>query len=224
MRLRNLTPVITILSAALFFISCNRFIPVDPLRFANETDSLSNLQITNPDNRELVVFTGSSSIRMWKDVQDYFPDKLILNTGFGGSHFSDLLYHLNNLVIQYNPDRIFIYEGDNDVGHGKCTRVVMKDARAVIREIQTTLPGVPVILISPKPSIRRWELKKDYDKLNRKLEQYATNTPGVEFIDMWKVMLDEKGNLKEDLFIEDGLHMNEKGYDLWAGEIEKYID
>ena len=62
-----------------------------------------------------VVFTGSSSIRLWDDIVTRFPEVEVLNTGFGGSHCSDLLYFIKELVLDYEPDRVFIYEGDNDI-------------------------------------------------------------------------------------------------------------
>jgi len=37
-----------------------------------------------------VLFTGSSSIRLWANLPGYFPDKVILNRGFGGSQLSDV--------------------------------------------------------------------------------------------------------------------------------------
>ena len=58
---------------------------------------------------------------MWSNIQEYFPNKIIINTGFGGSHMSDLLFYLDDIVIKYQPDQIFIYEGDNDVASGEKT-------------------------------------------------------------------------------------------------------
>ena len=66
-------------------------------------------------SRETIVFTGSSSIRFWEDLQERFPENQVLNAGFGGSQASDLLYHLNDLVLRYKPKKVFVYEGDNDI-------------------------------------------------------------------------------------------------------------
>ncbi|MEQ8881269.1 MAG: hypothetical protein RLQ12_16615, partial [Cyclobacteriaceae bacterium] len=61
------------------------------------------------------LFVGSSSIRIWQDIADYFPDHEVINRGFGGSMYSDLLYYLDRIVLPYEPAKIFIYEGDNDI-------------------------------------------------------------------------------------------------------------
>lgn len=136
---------------------------------------------------------------------------------------SDLLFYLNDIVIKYHPDQIFIYEGDNDVADMKKPAGIMKDTRKVIHQLNKALPSVPIVLISPKPSLARWELRHTYTKLNNRFERYATRHEQVDFINIWSVMLNEEGTPGKELFIEDGLHMSKSGYNLWAGEIIKYI-
>lgn len=195
----------------------------DPARFQTEIDSLKQLFIEKRPDAKIILFTGSSSIRMWSNIQEYFPDKTVVNTGFGGSHMSDLLYYLDDIVIKYRPDQIFIYEGDNDIASGKKPAVIMKDTRKVAHQLNKALPAVPVVLISPKPSLERWELRETYTKLNDCFEKYAARNEKIDFINVWPVMLNEEGTPVKELFIEDGLHMSKAGYDLWAIEIKKYM-
>lgn len=210
---------------ALLLISTTALFAQDPLRFKDEVEQLKKKEYSYTAADEVTVFTGSSSVRMWKDVQSYFPEEKIINTGFGGSQMVDLLYYLDDLVLQYQPDRIFIYEGDNDLAAKKKPADILKVTKQVVNKIEEKLGDeVEIILISAKPSIARKELKEEYIKLNKKLEKYSRKKENVQFTNVWKVMFDGNGNLMEDLFIEDGLHMNKKGYDLWAGEIGKYFN
>jgi len=195
----------------------------EPNRFQNEVDELFNKEYNFSPDKKLVVFTGSSSVRMWKDVQSYFPEYNIINNGFGGSQFSDLIYFYNQLVLKQTPEILFIYEGDNDIASDKKTNRIMKEAKGLVRRIQNDLPQTKVVMISPKPSIARKSLKKEYIKLNKKLEKFCARTENLEFADVWSAMLDENGNVFEDIFIEDGLHMNKKGYDLWAKVIGEFL-
>ena len=206
----------------LVLIPCLFAAAQDPARFKTEIDSLRRLVIDNPGSKKVLLFTGSSSIRMWHDIQEYFPDYCVINTGFGGSHMSDLHFYLKDLVLQYQPGQVFIYEGDNDVAEGKGPGKIRRDAQKVVSEISSSLPGVRISLIAPKPSLARWELRSEYGKVNRSLSAYAARE-GIDFIDVWPVMLGPDGTPLEDIFIEDGLHMNGKGYKLWAAEISKYI-
>ena len=195
----------------------------DPNRFKEQVEQLSNKEYSFKPDKELVVFTGSSSVRMWKDVQSYFPKYNIINNGFGGSQFSDLIYFYDELILKLGPDILFIYEGDNDISEGKKPVTILKQSKSLVKRIQNDLPQTKIVLISPKPSIRRESLKKEYIKLNKKLEKYCKRKDNLEFADVWSIMLDENGNVYQDIFIEDGLHMNKKGYDLWAEVIGEFL-
>ena len=170
-----------------------------------------------------MLFTGSSSVRMWTDIQNYFPGFNVINNGFGGSHFSDLIHFYNKLIPVYQPDILFIYEGDNDIASGKKPKIILKEAKFLLAKIRRDLPETQIVLISPKPSIARWEMRKDYKKLNKKLNRLARKTTKVEYADVWKPMLDEKGNVLQDVFLEDKLHMNKKGYDIWAKVLSGFV-
>lgn len=174
-------------------------------------------------DRETIVFTGSSSIRFWNDIQARFPDHQVLNTGFGGSHFSDLAHFLDALILDYNPAKVFIYEGDNDIFAKKRPRKILKTAQNILGQLQAIKPTMEIVLISAKPSISRWKFRGKYRRLNRKLEKLAQTTEGVDFVDVWYPMLDKR-KVKQDIFVEDGLHMNKKGYDIWYDVIKDYVE
>jgi len=195
----------------------------DPNRFKEQVNQLLKKEHNFNSDKKLVVFTGSSSVRMWKDVQDYFPKYNIINNGFGGSHFSDLIYFYNELIIKQTPEILFIYEGDNDISAGKKPSKIFKEAKELVAMIKIDLPQTKIVFIAPKPSLARWNLKKDYNKLNKKLEKFCKKQNNLEFADVWNIMLDENGNVYPDIFIEDGLHMNKKGYDLWAKVIGEFL-
>ncbi len=196
----------------------------DPARFKNEVNELVQKEYNFSNNKKLVVFAGSSSVRMWKDVADCFPEYNVINNGFGGSQFSDLIYFYDDLIVKQKPQILFIYEGDNDIADNKKTRELMKEAKQLTEKIQKDLPDARIIFISPKPSIARVHLKNEYISFNKKLKKYCDKHENTRFADVWNPMLDSKGNVFKDIFLDDGLHMNKKGYDIWAkvlGEILK---
>lgn len=195
----------------------------DPTRFQAEIDAIEDKEYLIDARKETVVFTGSSSVRMWTDIQEYYPEVNAINTGFGGSEFSDLIHYREELIFSLNPDKIFIYEGDNDVNSGKEPMEIAKDAEELITLIRDEYPEIPIFLISPKPSIARWELKAEYEKTNELLKSLAMSKEDVEFIDVWNPMLNEDGEPFDDIFIEDNLHMNEKGYKIWGEVIGNYL-
>ena len=164
--------------------------------------------------KETYVFVGSSSIRFWDKLPALFPELQIVNSGFGGSMASDLLAYLDELVLDYKPKKVFIYEGDNDIFERKSPAKVVRQTRRIIRRIQKNNGPTPIVVIGAKPSIVRWHLKKRYEKLNRKLNAYCSETMLVTYMHVWDAMLDGEG-IREEIFLEDGLHMNEQGYAIW---------
>jgi lysophospholipase L1-like esterase len=195
----------------------------DPLRFEAEVTLIEkNIDSLWDQSSPTLVFTGSSSIRMWTDLQERFPGKQILNTGFGGSQASDLLFYLDPLILKYRPEQVFIYEGDNDLAEGKRPGQVLRTLKEIKEKVHHVLPGVPIVVISAKPSIIRWNLRRKYRRLNRRLLRWTRRDPSLQFADVWNPML--RGHkLDESLFIEDGLHMNPTGYDIWERVLIPYV-
>lgn len=198
--------------------------PQAPNRFDNEVMEIQKRNDSLWDSSmPTTVFTGSSSVRLWRDVQERFPQVQVLNTGFGGSQFSDLELYLDELILNYNPTKVFIYEGDNDVSAKVRLRTIVDTSERILKVLQQKNQGMEIVLISPKPSIARWKLRGKYKRLNRKLSRLAKKTDGVEFVDVWYPMLDKR-KVKQDIFIEDGLHMNTKGYDIWYEVLKNHVE
>ena len=162
-----------------------------------------------------VVFTGSSSVRMWKNLQEQFPNVAIINSAFGGSTADQLLMHLDKTVLRFEPSKVFIYEGDNDINAGQEISAIMNNLDELVTQIHTKYPHTTVNLIAAKPSPSRWDKKVSYVALNDLIRQYATTHENVHIVNVWDIMLDDTGKPRADIFIEDNLHMNEKGYELW---------
>lgn len=194
-----------------------------PLRFKDEVAQLT-ANDRSLNKKDVILFTGSSSIKMWENIQSEFPKYNVVNRGFGGSQTSDLLYYFDQLILPYNPKKIFIYEGDNDLSAGKSPEQILSTMDSLITMIHEKVSrNVSVYVISPKPSLSRWELRDKYTDFNKRMGQLASSKKKVYFIDVWTPALDADGNVLKDIFLEDGLHMNEKGYAIWVDVIRKYL-
>jgi lysophospholipase L1-like esterase len=194
----------------------------DPLRFEKE---VSDLVATDAavNSKRLILFTGSSSIRLWHNLAESFPGKNVLNRGFGGSEMSDMLYYTPQLILKHKPALVFIYEGDNDIAAGRSTEQILANADSLVKSIRAALPKTKIVFISPKPSGARWHLKAQYEDFNSKLAQFTKSRKRVYFADVWLPMLDATGNLLPGLFLEDNLHMNEKGYVIWTKVLNQFL-
>ena len=196
----------------------------DPKRFKDEVDIIQKKYDTLWDSsKETIVFAGSSSIRIWYDLDKLFPDHQIVNTGFGASKATDLLAYSNELILTFNPYQVFIYEGDNDIAANKNPKEIVNTTLTIIKRIREKRRDTEIILIGAKPSIIRWSLKRKYKNLNRKFKRLCKKDSLLQFADVWKPMLQGR-KLNQDIFEDDGLHMNAKGYEIWYTVIKPFIN
>ena len=194
----------------------------DPTRFAAQVKEIGEIYPA-AKYQGSVVFTGSSSVRMWKDLATDFPNHKVVNAGFGGSQAVDLLHYVYELILTYRPSHVFIYEGDNDISAGKSTEMIMETLNLIVSAIRLELPETEIILISAKPSVSRWEMADKYVVLNTAMEKYSAVTGRVQYADVWTGMLGQDKRPQPDIFLEDNLHMKRKGYEIWAKEIGKFL-
>ncbi|MCK5442424.1 MAG: G-D-S-L family lipolytic protein [Maribacter sp.] len=196
----------------------------DPNRFKDEVRNIQKKYDTLWDSsKETIVFTGSSSVRIWKDLESISPGHQIVNSGFGGSQASDLLAFSEELILRFNPNKVFIYEGDNDISASKKPKDIIHTIEEIIKKIRAQNNTVQIVLIAAKPSISRWHLKRNYKRLNRKFKKLSKKDNRIKFADVWKPMLHNR-HVMQDIFIEDGLHMNAKGYNIWRATIKPFIN
>ena len=196
----------------------------DPKRFYNEIKSELEESPFKKSDKPLIVFSGSSSIRFWIDLDKDFIEYDILNRGFGGSIFSDLNYFINELIIKHNPDLIVLYEGDNDIAFNIPTKYIYDDFKKSYELIRKKNENVPIIYIAPKPSPARWDKKNKYDELNNLIKEFCKMKQKTYYFDTWSIMIDNEGNIPKKYFWRDMLHMNKSGYQIWKKNLKPLIN
>jgi len=170
-----------------------------------------------------ILFTGSSSIRSWKTLKRDFNNPKILNRGFGGSQIIDLIQNFDRIILQYHPEKIVIYSGDNDVQAGKSAEIVYGDFCTLYGMIKAKLPETEIYYISIKPSLSRWAKVLEMKKTNTMINEYLNTKSKAYFVDIFSPMIGLKGKPKKKYFIADGLHMNAEGYKLWTTILAPFI-
>ena len=170
-----------------------------------------------------VLFVGSSSIRLWSDLEDQFALPVIVQRGFGGSQLSDCVKNLSRLVLRYHPRTVLVYAGDNDLAAGVAPHDVLKRFVAFVDGVHQELPDTKVAFISIKPSPARIRLLAQIRETNDLIRDYADDEGKVEFVDVFTPMLDESGAPRRELFRADALHLNAAGYALWRRVIGPYV-
>jgi lysophospholipase L1-like esterase len=193
-----------------------------PETWQSDIDKFAAADMESSRDSVGVVFVGSSSIRMW-DLEKSFPEKGYLNRGFGGSAICDSTHYFDELIAKHEPRLVVFYAGDNDIAGGKSPQQVQKDFQAFATQFREKLPEAELVYISIKPSIARWKLAEKMREANSIIESLCDKYGPFTFVDVWPVMLNEKGEPRKDIFLEDGLHMNDKGYELWAELLKEHL-
>ena len=171
-----------------------------------------------------VVFVGSSSIRLWRTMEDDFASLPVINRGFGGSQIREVTAFADRIVIPYRPRLIVFYCGSNDVVSGRAVPDVVDDLRAFVGKVHAALPGTRLIYISAAPNPARWHLKSAWIDLNARIEAYTKTDQRLTFVNVWREMVRPPGEPRPELFVDDQLHMNERGYAIWTRVLRPVVD
>jgi lysophospholipase L1-like esterase len=173
-----------------------------------------------------IVLVGSSSFRKWTNVQADFPGYTIINRGFGGSTFPDVIRYARDIIFPYHPRQVIIYCGDNDlaVSDSVTAEIVFQRFVKLYDLIRLRLDTVDILFVSIKPSPSREKLLPRIEEANDLIRDFLAKRSHASFIDVYHKMLNKKGRPMDELFIEDKLHMNEKGYAIWQQVIQPYLE
>ncbi len=195
----------------------------DPARFESEIAAFENWDRQNSAPANAVLFVGSSSIRLWHTAER-FPDAPVINRGFGGSHVSDVNHFTSRVVLKYKPRAIVFYAGDNDIADGKTPQRVYDDFLEFVQLVRERLPKTRIYFISIKPSIARLKLWPKMKEANTFVWRLAGINTQVVFVDIASPMLNGREVPSKDLFLDDGLHLNAAGYDLWTKTLRPALE
>jgi lysophospholipase L1-like esterase len=189
-----------------------------------EVDNYRRQDKLEPVEKNGIVITGSSSIRFWQpNIHNDFKQVDVIARGFGGSNMNDLLHFSEELITQYQPRAVAIYEGDNDIAQGISPALILKKFIELNNKVRKALPDLRVYFISIKPSIARQAMWPKMAETNQLILEKCNTLQHCTYIDTACKLL-ENGIPKQDVFIKDGLHLNEKGYELWSEAVVGVIE
>lgn len=191
-------------------------------RWTGSIEAFETQDAKEPFAKNGIVFVGSSSIRMW-DTDRSFPEREVLNRGFGGSQTSDVLQFLDELVLKHEPNVVVFYCGDNDIAAKKTPARVKKDIHTFFNRVHEHLPETSIVYIPIKPSVSRWKMWEDMSEVNQAVEKSAKEKSWLYYCDTATPLLDNAGKPMPKLFKSDGLHLSDEGYSLWNEQVEKTL-
>lgn len=222
MKLANLKILQVVLLLTIFSITS---LAQTEVPFADAIEAFRKKDNAQMPAKGQILFVGSSSFTRWTDVQDYFPGYPIVNRGFGGSSLPDVIRFAADVIFKYDPSQIVIYCGENDLAGSKTVTAdtVFNRFKILFGMIRAKYPKVPVVFVSIKPSPSRAHLMPEMVKANLSIRNFLKKKKKTAFVDVYHAMLTADGKPIQDIFVEDDLHMNAKGYAIWQEKIKPHL-
>lgn len=172
-----------------------------------------------------VLFFGSSSIRLWKSLEEDMAPLRVVNRGYGGAMMRDVHYNYSTVLDSYSP-RAFVFYCDNDLGgFGRDLHPtqLFDLYRLLVVRLQADYPDVPIFILSIKFNECRAAKREEHRLFNAIMADYAAHTEGVTFVDVNSAILNPDGSVNNDYFESDLLHVNREGYRVWTSVLKPLL-
>ena len=179
--------------------------------FSFEINKLLSQVKSNKNTQSPIVFYGSSTIRLWKSLNEDFKNENIINLGFGGAFIDSLSKNFNLLVNFTNPKAIVIYLGGNDLTLNLTPQEIIFKIKKFVEKISIRYPNSKVGYITIKPSVERKNRLVDIKQINHGVNLLVNDFPNLIYVDVFDQLL-EGGKVTSKFLLQDGLHLNKEGY------------
>ena len=180
-------------------------------------------------NKESIVFLGDS-ITSRCDLNKYFSNYNVYNSGIAGNMTKDILNNIDNRVFIYNPTKVFILIGTNDLVYsGLDNDGIKNNIEEIVNKIYEKNSNTKIYIQSIYPinsslneEIVETRTNDNIKDLNNKIKKICDNNK-CTYINMYDNLTDKNGNMKK-IYTVDGLHLNKMGYKVVTNKLIKYLD
>lgn len=178
---------------------------------------------SEPIIKDQIVFYGPSNFTRWSTKYGMKPLREVmlgksgaqccLNRGFGSSCAEHQLYYYSRMIRPLEP-RVLVYASSgNAAAFGYTNEETFEIAQRVIMYALTDFPDIRIYLTGGgmRPKIDPETLKSRIE-YNEMIKEFAENTPNCKYIDVMAYTPLHR----DDIFVEDNVHFNQTGYDIYA--------
>jgi lysophospholipase L1-like esterase/dienelactone hydrolase len=195
-------------------------------RFAKEVEAFEKADEVESYSDNALLFTGSSYIRLWKTIKKDLAPAEIIHRGFGGSRIAEMAYYVPKIAFGHNLKAIFMYTGSNDISGStgdKSPLQILACYQYIVKILRNRFPQIPIYYIAISPNERRWAVWDKIQETNHLIEEYSRANPNLHFIKTAQALLGPDGTYQPGLYIDDKLHFNAKGYEIWTEIMKNYL-
>ena len=191
----------------------------NPARFAGEIAAFAS---QDPEKGG-IVFTGSSSIRLWSGLKNDFPGLPVVNRGFGGCVSNDMIVYFDTIVARHEPKLLVTYCGGNDIEEKLTVDEAFEDYTKFLTLTHERFPKTHVILTSVKIAPRRAHQIPQVHELNKRLEAWCGGKEWVRYVDCTSYLADSTDQPVPGYYVGDRLHLSPEGYAKWQAILDPIV-
>ena len=171
-----------------------------------------------------IVFYGPSNFTRWSEKWGMTPLReavvgesgkpCCVNRGFGSSCPEHQLYYYPRLIRTLEP-KVLVYSATNGNGKafGYSDEESFEIAQRVVSYALADFPGIHIYISGANPRREMTsEMLEELKKYNSWVKDFAEKTLGCYYFEP----LDHESLREPANFVDDGVHFNKKGYDLYA--------
>lgn len=193
--------------------------------FDNEIREFKKQDNEKSPPQNAILFLGSSSIRKWTDLESRFSGTPIIRRGVGGCELWQVVdFYTPFVLFPYQPRKIFLYAGDNDIASGRSSEFVLQQFKKFMNMVDSGLPKAKVYFMSIKECPARAKYYPEVKKTNELIKNYVKTIHSARFINLVDVIKAKNAQTPDSsLFESDYIHLNKAGYDRWAKVLKPYV-
>ncbi|MGI9448879.1 MAG: GDSL-type esterase/lipase family protein [Pirellulales bacterium] len=195
-------------------------------RWSQSIEALEQRDVEQGDPKDAILFIGSSSIRRWDTIEIDMTPYQVVQRGYGGAKYTDLAVFAKRLILPHEYSALVVFVANDVQGKSEdhSPEQVEECARYIAAVSRKHRPRAPIFFIEITPTRKRFSAWPSIRKVNTQLQKLSLSTPGAYFIPTADHFLDPSGNPRDELFVDDQLHLNGDGYKEWSSLIRQELD
>jgi len=194
-----------------------------------------------PEMRTLIChgdsLTAASDLErpfIWPSLIEKQLQLKIINSGIDGDTTGGLLSRFYPSVVQQQPDFVLIMGGTNDLWWDLDVKLIRANVFAMT--CQAEHHAIVPLIGLPPPIVIEKAIQQDfaapdggYERCNARLAELVKGLSvtaeqnDIDCLDFFHPFFDQAGAVRDQYFLEDGLHPNEAGHRLMAQEAIQFL-
>lgn len=182
----------------------------------------------NGKNYDLV-FIGDSITQAWEKEghhiwEQYYEKRNALNLGLNSDRTDNVLWRiLHGNIKEISPKMLVLLIGTNNTDrNGTSSQEIAEGVITLVKNfrIKMTKTKILILGIFPRADISS-NIREKVVKANEIISKMADNKM-IYYQDIGDIFLNSKGTVSREI-MPDGIHLNEKGYKIFADSIEENV-